>query len=642
MKIRSKRIFAAFIAVMTLISLFCLPLSVRAEGELSDDGKMNLDVVFVVDASGSMFYSDPDNIASDALNLLVDLCDESCGIGFDVYTQKIVAAQGITPVSDKKKFAEVNKQLRSIKYDPVGDTDIALGLTKAKKTFDANKNSDKNRKKAIVLLSDGNTDLPNGPRTVAESKKEMESTLSELAKAGIPVYAIGLNANGSLDKKEIDNITKKTKGKSYETNTSDKLSSIVSDIYADIYNIGGTDLPIKDDGTVDIKIKDNSVFYVNVIIRSRLSREELNPTLKDPKGNSVKLDGQENIKLSSTSAYTMLKLINPMPGTWVLHLDHATKDNCSIRQLDFYSVYVSQTVREKAGFGETVSVKASLNDSKGVVNDEDLLKTIKMTAEIKSKTDSTTQKLELTPGENGVFVGEFVPETEGIYVIKTTAVSDKFEKQSSSSKLTVGGEASVILETSEDDLDYQQGSYLFGMIIRIVAIVIGVIIIIVVIVVVISVARAAKEKKVVTTFQNERPKEEPKPAPRPQPRPQPVETVKKGPEATDPDYVDIPLYEHDALENLIKKGTDDAFSTKGADEYRSDASLEALIKKGADDPFQAKSEDYKIDENLASLIKTGGDGLEGVGKEEESYDDYDDEDGEYDDYDDDYGDDDYE
>ena len=78
----------------------------------------------------------------------------------------------------------------------------------------------------------------------------------------------------------------------------------IGQMLSDMFKISDSDKELEADSLAyarffDIKIKDNSVFYVNVIIRSRLSREELNPTLKDPKGNSVKLDGQENIKLSS-------------------------------------------------------------------------------------------------------------------------------------------------------------------------------------------------------------------------------------------------------------------------------------------------------------------------------------------------------
>ena len=65
MRIKFKRAFTAAVSVLLLVSAFCLPITARAENEYEDEGKMNLDVVFVVDASGSMLYSDPDGIASE-------------------------------------------------------------------------------------------------------------------------------------------------------------------------------------------------------------------------------------------------------------------------------------------------------------------------------------------------------------------------------------------------------------------------------------------------------------------------------------------------------------------------------------------------------------------------------------------------
>ena len=162
----------------------------------------------------------------------------------------------------------------------------------------------------------------------------------------------------------------------------------------------------------------------------------------------------------------------------------------------------------------------------------------------------------------------------------------------------------------------------------------------------------------------------------PKPKAKPMKTVEKKPEPSKQKLVDYEIFEHDALENLVRKGTDDAFQagnadqyktdeeleklirkgtddafkagnasqyqtnealekivrkgtddafqTGTADQYKTDESLEKLVRKGTDDPFHANADDYKVDESLASLIRTGGDGL-GVGKEEEHYDDDDNE-----------------
>lgn len=638
MKAKLKRSLSVLLAmIVTVGCLMTFHVNAENSGEESgetdeiaeyiDDGNMNLDIVFVLDASGSMLYSDPDGIALDAMNLFLDLCDDSCGVGYDVYTQKIMEEQDITSIKNSSDFDKIKNKIEKIKYDPVGDTDIALGLTRAMKIFEKNEKEDENRKKAIVLLSDGNTDLPNGPRTVAESKKEMETTLGELSKKEIPVYAIGLNSNGSLDKKELENIAKKSNGKSYETNTSDKLTYIISDIFSDIYDLEGVDREIVN-GDVKIPIKDNSVFYVNIIIRTKLSKEELSPMLTDPSGKAVSLTGDKKIKMTSAGSYTLIKLIYPESGTWNLHLNKATNDNCSVKQLDFYSVFIKQTVEKKAVVGDKITITASLNDGNGIVTDSDLLRTIEMTSKVSHSTGD--QEVALTRNSDGTFTGEFVPEYAGEYSIKTKAESDKFKKESGTSTVDVflktQGNTSEVSNSSDTD---EEGGRIQSFII-VIGILVGLVVVVVVVLVIIGILRTKAEEAALRSVRHE---EEPKP----KPAPKPVETVKQGPKATDPDYVNVTLVEHDALENLIKKGTDDAFSTKNADEFKADENLEKLIKKGSDDPFHANAADYTVDPSLAALIKTGGDGL-GVGKEEESYDDdeeYDDDDYDDDDYDDD-------
>lgn len=573
--------------------------SVNAEQtyDYNEDGKMDLDVVFVLDASSSMLSSDPDRIAIDAFNLFTDLCDESCSVGYSVYTEKLKASSPIVSLDNKKNLEKLKKDISDIEYDPYGSTDIALGLTKAMNIHAQNKNADSNRKKVIILLSDGNTYLENGPRTLAEANKEMNSTLNTLKSKNIPVYSIGLNYDGTLDKKELQKISKSTNGKSYETTTSDKLITIISDIFSDIYKLNGTNCEIKD-SNVKINVKYNSVFYVNVIIKSKFSKKELNPVLTSPDGKEVLLTNNDNIKLTSTGSYTLIKLIYPDSGTWNLHLDNANSDNCTITQLDFYSIYIKQKINKTAAVGDSVKIEASLNDMNGVVDDYDLLTTIEMTTVVSGKDGD--KEISLIRQNDGIYTGEFTVDSEGEYTVKTTATSKTFSKESTTAKINVKlkPEESIISEPSTPESDTNDDMSIFTIIITIISIVIVSLLLTIIIVVI---ARAIIKSK------TEYVKEEPAPQPT-KPQPQPTKPIPPAPKPKEPDYVDIPLIEHGSLESLIKKGPEDAFNTKASD-YKADENLEKLIKKGADDPFNTKLDEYKADPNLEKLIKSGESGL---------------------------------
>lgn len=320
---RMPRNFFALFMTVVMVAIFILPMAASAvndsESELySEDAEMNLDVIFVLDASGSMLESDPNKVALDAFNLFVDLCDETCSVGYVVYTEKIKDSSDLVPISNKKNLDTMKNKISNIQYDPNGDTDIALGLTKAMQMHDKTK-SDSKRKKIIVLLSDCNTHLIGSTRTVAESQKEMEQTLKELKSKDIPVYSIGLNYDGTLDKKESEKISSSTNGRSFETKSSANLTGIASDIFGKVYNLDGEDKEIVN-GIVTINVKDSSVFYVNVIVKSRFTRSQLDPKITTPRGETIPVSEDimnitgkneaESIKVTSAGTYTLIKMIS--------------------------------------------------------------------------------------------------------------------------------------------------------------------------------------------------------------------------------------------------------------------------------------------------------------------------------------------
>ena len=605
------------VTALALCTCFSIAFAAESDNPSLETGQMELDVMFVLDASGSMLTSDPNKVALDAINLFVDLSDETCGAGYVVYTEKIKAYSDIVSFENKSDVDAFKKKVSSLKYDPNGDTDISLGLTKAMKTFE--KKGDANgRKRAIILLSDGNTHLNGSTRTVQDSKKEMEDTLLSLSRMDIPVFAIGLNYDGTLDKKEIQRIATATEGKSFSTKTSDELPTILTQIFSEIYDIKGKELSLVN-GFVRVKVENSSIFYVNIIIKSKFNVKQLNPRLVSPQKEDVPIEGSENIKVTSAGNYTLIKMIYPQVGDWKLYLDKVTEDNCRITQLDFYSVYIKQNLAKEAGIRQPYTIEASLNEGDVVVRDFALLDTITMVSTV--TTASGEQKVELKCNEYGIFTGQFTPTELGEFTVVTKAKTKAFEKEGRTFKGTVvesvatDDQSSFLIESEEDD----NGSGFVMAILTYVGIgVLAVVVIIVIILVIIGIIKAKAQKD---TVERPAPPPPPPPPPEPAPAPKPVyipePPAPKQPEAKPPEYVDVPLLEHAPLEELIKRGSDNSFN-KTADQFETDKELEKLVKKGNDDAFNMNSADsYEVDPSLAALIKTGGNGLEGQGIQKE-------------------------
>ncbi len=604
----SKKIISFF--TVAVIALSCFGISVSAVDSIipEGNGNMYLDVVFVLDSSGSMLESDPNRVAADAFSLFTDLCDDTCGVGYTIYSHIIKESEKITTL-DEKHLAELKAKIAGMNRNPQGDTDIALGLDKALQLHELNKTEDDGRKKAVILLSDGNTHLIDGSKSDAQLEKEMNEVLQKLSDEEIPVYAIGLNYDGTLDKKETNKIAEKTNGKAFEAKTSSELPAIVADIFADIYDIKGEGKEIKD-GNVEVYIKDKSVSYVNLVIRSRLSFDQLNPVLMNPRRETIDIKNNENFVVTTTDSYILIKMLSPVSGRWKLHLDNATNENCTVSQLDFYSMYVKQSITDLNNtlvVGQSTRIVASLNNESGLVTDKSLTENVSMSTTITG--NGTTKTIDLTPQSDGQFFGEIILEAEGTYTVVTTAVSDNFNKNSVPLTLTAktytAEELKYLTYNGDGKVDPiaipEQDPSSTGF--NPITIIIGFIILTGIGIAIFLIFKL-KERSDQSGLSLARADSHEMPEPeRPAPPAPPIETIQNMPDPPKDEYIDIPLVEHGSLESLIKKGPDDAFNSNSAD-YQTDKSLEAIIKKGPDNDLGFGGTDAAMNEELNEFDNT--------------------------------------
>lgn len=612
-----KNIIAGMIAAVFVISGFNVYVfaenSKSAEEKSADagtDGQMNMDFVFVLDDSGSMFKSDPEKISKDAYSLFTELMDETCGVGYVAFTHQIVGYENIVDVSDAKKVQSQKKKVMDLEYDNRGYTDISLALKQASKMLTDKRVKDNGRQKCIVLLTDGNTNLVRQQRTTEESLKELDEVLKTLSDLNIPVYSIGLNSNGKLNRDEIDKISGNTDGKSFEVTDSKQLLDVFISVFGSVNKMNGNKLDIVN-GSVKIDIPNSSVFSTSIIIQSAVPFSEMNPVLTNPKGEEVSLSDSDKIRVSSAKSYVLIKIIFPENGTWVLNLDNVSEDKCKILQMDYYSLYVSTNIKNSASVGRPLQISASVGAKDGTLNDEDLLKYLKATAIIVFGDKTEIVELERNGGS---FSGEWEAKKAGKYNIKVMIDAGRFQKVSKSVVVNVTDSSGPVNITPSDytNSNLAVDDESIDRTVIIVSVVSGIMVLIIVAgIIIIRKVRKNELKREEERIRNGEkinppppPVPEPKPAPAPRPAPV-IEKVKPMPKPTDPEYVDYERFEHDSLENLIKKGPEDAFAIS-ADTYKTDAALEALIKKGPDNTF-------------------------GVGKDESTYDDEDEDDDEYED-----------
>lgn len=201
MRRMKKRIYHFMLAVILLLTM---------TGTLSSSGAQaaaanRYNVVFVIDASGSMKKTDGFLWRYEAIDLFLGLAtDKGNYMGAVIFNDGIVATMPLQEISGKEMKTLFSQNLRNA---PVrGDTDIGGAFLTAVDMLNANKNPD--LPSVIILLSDGNTDFPNdntGER-LTQSNNNKQEAINKARENGYPVFSVCLNANNTANTAELREI----------------------------------------------------------------------------------------------------------------------------------------------------------------------------------------------------------------------------------------------------------------------------------------------------------------------------------------------------------------------------------------------------------------------------------------------------
>ena len=346
-----KKILTVLLAAVMLI---CMSVSaVWAEGEevaqQTTADNMSFDVIFAIDGSGSMKKSDALKLRLTAGRLFTEMTySNTSRAGFVQFTNIIMDSQGLTDLSTEDSKASFRDRLSGLQDSVKGswDTDISLGLTQALNLLKEGDSFNGDRDPMIILLSDGNTDLPNGPRTVEESNAELTGTLSEAASLGVPIYSIGLNYDGKLDVDYMQNIANQTGGAFYNITTATDFNKYMTDIFGNVADGDLTGLnPAYIDGrfVTDFVIDNGSVLMANIVILT--DKGVSDPQLIDPTGAVVPLDADHGVIVSTdtsdenkVSTYTILKIMYPVQGAWKVSVKGEADDAVQVNLLTTYDI----------------------------------------------------------------------------------------------------------------------------------------------------------------------------------------------------------------------------------------------------------------------------------------------------------------
>lgn len=433
-----KKILAVFIALLIPLTLI---FSINPKAAGASVGDVN--VVFVIDSSRSMGKSDPELIRLEALKLFSDLCDlERTKIGFVLFADDIIYSQEpveINTEADRKKL----KQTISGLDERQGSTNIGRALN-----FAANMlaKEDDDEGTFMVFLSDGMTVISSDPTGMAESESqaELENAVKTAQENDFPIYTIGLDGSGQVDREALEFISSSTYALDpFIINNADDLSSILSQIYAQhtgakVENVAEF-VSTGDYHDVEFEIPDNSVVYANLIVMHEGGLDDIK--LYDPSGKEAVFDNTSVVS-SINDIYSHVKIYYPSKGNWKISIK-SPKDVMVEVQLILsrdYTLDFDVVSHGAIGAGTKINLSAALLDlESNPVTDESVTSVLEGVAIIKDIDNAKTVEVPLTADKN-TFRGEYTLEEDHSYTVQIGLSNKTTDIRTEIVKLAFGSE----------------------------------------------------------------------------------------------------------------------------------------------------------------------------------------------------------
>jgi Ca-activated chloride channel homolog len=435
-------------------SLFCSTsyYSVFAASPLNSTSR--IEGMLVVDVSNSMISSDPKNISNEAMKMFIDMASiNGDKIGTIAYAGAVMREKALVKIrsdQDKKDLKDFIDSLEKYAY-----TDLSSGVKEAVKVLDSSHEQDYHP--LIVLLADGNNELdPNKSKTLNEANSDLAKAIAAAKAKGYPIYTIGLNANGKLNKNVLTNVAKSTNGKFFEANSADQLPGILSEIFANHLKLKIVPLDqIVGNGqfqNINIEVPNENVLEANI---SLISSHPVEVMLVNPSGQELAIPSDQ-VLYSKSKTYSLVKLLKPVQGDWTLKVKGVDKDKINVNLVFNYDLQLKLNPMAKQSYkaGETVKIGSFFEDNGTAISDKEIYKSMKATLFVKDLDKGKIKEVTLKSDTQG-FTGEFKLGNASAYEVVVKAEDNSFFRETAPQKITIQktaqSPAAVKPVTTEDE-----------------------------------------------------------------------------------------------------------------------------------------------------------------------------------------------
>ena len=332
------RILVFGLVLMLICQVLCL--SYENVYALDNENNKKLDLVMVLDKSGSMKDNDPDGMMKTAAKMLTAMMPVKSGcVGVIAFNQDSEEVVGLTELSDKKNVNDIINKVGKIKYK--GKTDIGNAVADAVDMFDPNDD----HVHAVLLLSDGKPEFGMNKNAEQQSQERLNDTLAKIKGKECYIYALGFGPE-MADTNAAGYKVLKSIATSENTISTEIEPSNIHDFFVKmLLDLIGAKMPEIYDNKIPIE---PNVKEANIYISSAEKISDVTIGLKTPSGDDIPLENKDDIWFLKDDFSAVIKLFDPEPGIYTLT---TSRDNINITvgYVPFYDYTLHSEIVDEDG-----------------------------------------------------------------------------------------------------------------------------------------------------------------------------------------------------------------------------------------------------------------------------------------------------
>lgn len=268
--------------------------------------EQGIDIVFIVDSSGSMKQNDAQRLRVEAGKMFLNLLDARDRAAIISFSDK---ALQITPLLNLKTNDNERQLLQGM--DAVSERGAFTNIYDALDQGYAllNKARSKGRKQHIVLMSDGKMDVGHHETDLRLTEKTLDVIGPKFAKARIKVHTITFTRSSNLPLMKL--VAEDTRGTFNILNSTAEIHDVFSRIFE--HSKSPDMLPVNEDSF----IIDNNIREFTVLI-SKYKPNSL-VALENPDGDLIDSNTKHrDVRWYNAKKFSLITVRNPVSGYWLI------------------------------------------------------------------------------------------------------------------------------------------------------------------------------------------------------------------------------------------------------------------------------------------------------------------------------------